>query len=66
MNGTIIKNYYQTSEAAVEAVRLGHAWGAVYFTDNFTDALVARMALGMFLFLKRQSFIFFTKFTIFL
>lgn len=30
----------------MEAVRLGHAWGAIYFTENFTDALVARMALG--------------------
>lgn len=31
----------------MEAVRVGHAWGAIYFTENFTDALVARMALGM-------------------
>lgn len=30
----------------MEAVRLGNAWGAIYFTENFTDALVARMALG--------------------
>lgn len=30
----------------MEAVRRGHAWGALYFTENFTDALVARMALG--------------------
>lgn len=25
---------------------MGDAWGALYFTENFTDALVARMALG--------------------
>lgn len=25
---------------------MGEAWGAIYFTENFTDALVARMALG--------------------
>jgi len=25
---------------------VGDAWGALYFTENFTDALVARMALG--------------------
>lgn len=30
----------------MEAVRKGHAWGTLYFTENFTDALVARMALG--------------------
>jgi hypothetical protein len=27
-------------------VRRGEAWGVLYFTENFTDALVARMALG--------------------
>lgn len=27
-------------------MRMGEAWGALYFTENFTDALVARMALG--------------------
>jgi hypothetical protein len=27
-------------------VRIGDAWGALYFTENFTDALVARMVLG--------------------
>ena len=24
----------------------GNVWGTLYFTENFTDALVARMALG--------------------
>ncbi|XP_050501819.1 ABC transporter G family member 20 isoform X6 [Diabrotica virgifera virgifera] len=43
---TIIKQYYATPEEAKEAVRTGNAWGALYFTENFTDALVARMALG--------------------
>lgn len=46
LNKTIIKEYYETPEDALEAVRLGEAWGAIYFTENFTDALVARMALG--------------------
>jgi len=32
-------------ESAKGAVRSGHAWGALYFTDNYTDALVARAAL---------------------
>lgn len=30
----------------MDAVRNGHVWGTLYFTENFTDALVARMALG--------------------
>jgi len=40
------KDYYETKEAAIDAVRMGEAWGALYFTENFTDALTARMALG--------------------
>lgn len=32
--------------AAKNAVKRGDAWGALYFTENFTDALVARLALG--------------------
>lgn len=43
---TITKQYYPDTGSALEAVQLGHAWGALYFTENFTDALVARMALG--------------------
>lgn len=45
-NNTIDKYYYPDTESAVRAVKMGHAWGALYFTENFTDALVARMALG--------------------
>ncbi|XP_014615605.1 PREDICTED: ABC transporter G family member 20 [Polistes canadensis] len=45
-NETIIKNYYPDPGEAQEAVRNGEAWGMLYFTENFTDALVARMALG--------------------
>ncbi|XP_046816635.1 ABC transporter G family member 23 isoform X1 [Vespa crabro] len=45
-NDTIIKNYYPDPEAAQDAVRKGEAWGMLYFTENFTDALVARMVLG--------------------
>lgn len=48
LNSTIIKEYYPDAESAIEAVRVGHAWGAIYFTENFTDALVARMALGKY------------------
>lgn len=42
----LTKNYYPDPEAAQDAVRNGDAWGMLYFTENFTDALVARMVLG--------------------
>ncbi|XP_011871615.1 PREDICTED: ABC transporter G family member 23 isoform X2 [Vollenhovia emeryi] len=43
---SMIKVYYPDTDSAMEAVRRGNAWGTLYFTENFTDALVARMALG--------------------
>lgn len=43
---TITKTYYPDKESARDAVRRGEAWGALYFSENFTDALVARIALG--------------------
>lgn len=42
----ITQDYYESPEKAIDAVKVGDAWGALYFTENFTDALVARMALG--------------------
>nr|CAD7197218.1 unnamed protein product [Timema douglasi] len=39
------EEFYPTQESANEAVRRGKAWGALYFTENFTDALVARIHL---------------------
>ncbi|XP_053995449.1 ABC transporter G family member 20 isoform X1 [Hylaeus anthracinus] len=45
-NDTMIKVYYPDPATAMDAVRKGDAWGTLYFTENFTDALVARMALG--------------------
>lgn len=45
-NDTIIKQYYADPKDALDAVKSGDAWGALYFTENFTDALVARIALG--------------------
>ncbi|XP_046748724.1 ABC transporter G family member 23 isoform X2 [Diprion similis] len=45
-NKTMVKEYYPDPTSAMDAVRAGEAWGALYFTENFTDALVARMALG--------------------
>lgn len=46
LSSNIIKEYYPDPLSAIESVRSGHTWGALYFTDNFTDALVARMNLG--------------------
>lgn len=40
------KDYYKDKDSAIDAVKSGDAWGVIYFTENFTDALVARMALG--------------------
>lgn len=42
----LLQTYYPEPDSAMEAVRRGEAWGTLYFTENFTDALVARMALG--------------------
>jgi hypothetical protein len=46
LNTSIIQEYYDDVESAKYAVEQGNAWGAMYFTENFTDALVARIALG--------------------
>ncbi|XP_037950015.1 ABC transporter G family member 20-like isoform X3 [Teleopsis dalmanni] len=46
LNKSVIKTYYTDLEEAKEAVRVGKAWGAVYITENFTDAFTARAALG--------------------
>ncbi|XP_050545650.1 ABC transporter G family member 20-like isoform X2 [Daktulosphaira vitifoliae] len=43
---TIIIDFYKDIGSAIDAVRNGNAWSALYFSDNFTEALVARMALG--------------------
>ncbi|PSN33181.1 hypothetical protein C0J52_26299 [Blattella germanica] len=42
----MVKDFYETTEDAINAVKEGNAWGVLYFTENFTDALVARMTLG--------------------
>ncbi|VVC87177.1 ABC transporter G family member 23 isoform X2 [Leptidea sinapis] len=45
-NGSIIKNYYADLSDATHAVQQGDAWGVIYFNENYTDSLVARLALG--------------------
>jgi hypothetical protein len=38
--------YYPDLESAQAAVKDGDAWGVLYFNENYTDSLVARLALG--------------------
>ncbi|KAI5641065.1 ABC-2 family transporter protein domain-containing protein [Phthorimaea operculella] len=45
-NQSIIKEYYADLDSALNAVREGDAWGAIYFNENYTDSLVARLALA--------------------
>ncbi|XP_054734149.1 ABC transporter G family member 23 isoform X1 [Anastrepha obliqua] len=46
LNDTMDKTYYTDLEVAKNEVRQGRAWGVLYITENFTDAFVARVALG--------------------
>ncbi|KRG02119.1 ABC transporter G family member 23 isoform X2 [Drosophila mojavensis] len=46
LNTSVTKTYYTDIEDAKAAVRNGDAWGALYITENFTDAFTARVALG--------------------
>ncbi|XP_037919474.1 ABC transporter G family member 23 isoform X2 [Hermetia illucens] len=46
LNKSLVKNYYDDVGEAVRSVELGESWGAMYITENFTDAFVARIALG--------------------
>ncbi|GBP77024.1 ABC transporter G family member 20 [Eumeta japonica] len=45
-NTSIVKEYYPDVDSALDAVRVGDAWGTLYFNENYTDALSARLALG--------------------
>lgn len=44
------KLFYTDLTDALDAVRAGDAWGALYFNENYTDSLVARLALGKYCF----------------
>ncbi|XP_065349874.1 ABC transporter G family member 23-like [Cloeon dipterum] len=41
----VVLEPFRDVESAKNAIKAGHAWGALYFTENYTDALVARAAL---------------------
>ncbi|CAH0597589.1 unnamed protein product [Chrysodeixis includens] len=41
-----VKEYYANLTDALKAVEDGEAWGALYFNENYTDSLVARLALA--------------------
>ncbi|KAF4533241.1 hypothetical protein B566_EDAN005156 [Ephemera danica] len=45
-NISIVQEFYQDTDSAIQAVKRGEAWGTLYITENFTDALVARIVLG--------------------
>ncbi|KAF2888833.1 hypothetical protein ILUMI_17340 [Ignelater luminosus] len=45
LNDAIQKLYYPDPKSAIEAVKNSDVHGALYMSDNFTDALVARWAL---------------------
>lgn len=57
LGGNIDKEYYPDPDAAKRAVERGDAWGVLYFTENFTDALIARITLGKFRWNTNQSII---------
>ncbi|XP_047035912.1 ABC transporter G family member 20 isoform X1 [Helicoverpa zea] len=46
LNNHTIKEYYANLTDALRAVEDGEAWGALYFNENYTDSLVARLALA--------------------
>lgn len=46
VNSSIKATTYSDLESLVDVVTRGDVCGALYFSDNFTDALVARIALG--------------------
>ncbi|KAG4068799.1 hypothetical protein HA402_002490 [Bradysia odoriphaga] len=46
LNPSYLQLYYNDSESAIEAVKIGQAWGAIYFNANFSVAMVGRMLLG--------------------
>lgn len=47
LNQSIIREYYNDPQSAVEAVKNGQVWGVVYFSANFSSGLAARMILGL-------------------
>lgn len=53
LNSSVIQEFYPDVDSALNAVKSGKAWGAIYVTENFTDALVARIALGKIFMIKQ-------------
>ncbi|XP_063225660.1 ABC transporter G family member 20-like isoform X2 [Bacillus rossius redtenbacheri] len=43
---TVVKEFFSSKEAALEAVRRGRVWGALYFSENFTRAVLDRISYG--------------------
>ncbi|RVE39929.1 hypothetical protein evm_015421, partial [Chilo suppressalis] len=38
--------HYANLSAAQDAVKQGHVWGVLFFNENYSDSLVARLALA--------------------
>jgi len=45
-NHTIVKQYHNTTDSALNSVKQGKAWAALLINDNFTQALEERHILG--------------------
>ncbi|XP_046382796.1 ABC transporter G family member 23-like [Ischnura elegans] len=45
-NRSLITERFDDTDSALEAIRRGNVWGAIYFTENYTDAVIARVGLG--------------------
>lgn len=46
LNKSVEKIYYDELDDALSAVRKGYSWGAIFVSNNFSDAFIARIALG--------------------
>lgn len=46
INSSVVKTFYSDLESLGNVMKGDNPCGALYFSDNFTDALVARIALG--------------------
>ncbi|KAG8232801.1 hypothetical protein J437_LFUL007955, partial [Ladona fulva] len=45
-NRSLVMQNYDDTETAIQAIQTGKVWGAIYFTENYTDAMIARVGLG--------------------
>lgn len=46
MRGKLEQTHFETDEEAYEVVRKGKAWGALIFSQNYSESLVERTEYG--------------------